>query len=58
MADSLREPWICKYLIETGENYGGRLMDVPLRDKKRKVQLVEVRNVYIVDIFIAKCVLE
>lgn len=42
MADTLREPWICSYLVETGEQYGGILSSVPFREKKKKVQLIEV----------------
>lgn len=42
MADTIREPWICGYLVETGEQYGGTLSSVPFREKKKKVQLIEV----------------
>lgn len=44
MADSLPEPWICAYLIDTAETFGGSLSNVPYREKKRKVQLVDVRR--------------
>ena len=43
MADSIRS-WICTYLIDTGETYGGSLADVPVWEKKKKVQLIEVRD--------------
>lgn len=43
MADSFRS-WICAYLIDIGETYGGNLSDAPYWEKKKKVQLVEVRN--------------
>ncbi|KIM83236.1 hypothetical protein PILCRDRAFT_819474 [Piloderma croceum F 1598] len=40
MADSFRS-WICAYLIDIGETYGGNLSDAPYWEKKKKVQLVE-----------------
>jgi hypothetical protein len=41
MADSIRS-WICAYLIDIGETYGGNLSDAPFWEKKKKVQIVEV----------------
>lgn len=40
MADSIN-PWISAYLISIAEEYGGTLVNVPVKPKK-KVQLVEV----------------
>ena len=43
MADSIRS-WICAYLIDIGETYGGNLSDALFWEKKKKVQIVEVRS--------------
>lgn len=42
MADSIREPWICAYLIDMGEKYGANLHDAPYFERKKKAQLIEV----------------
>ncbi|KAI6002731.1 hypothetical protein EDD15DRAFT_2465522 [Pisolithus albus] len=41
MADSIPSSWICDYLIEIAERHGGQLGDVPLCNKKKRVQLTE-----------------
>lgn len=42
MANSMGDAWICGYLIDVGERVGGALTKEPYRDKKKKVQLIEV----------------
>lgn len=45
MANSLGEAWICAYLIDVGERYNGSLTKEQYRDKRKKVQLIEVRYI-------------
>lgn len=37
------EAWICAYLIDVGERFEGSLTNEPYREKKKIVQLIEVR---------------
>ena len=41
MAQSL-QPWICTYLINVAETYGGDLIQVPVEKGKKIVQVVQV----------------
>ena len=43
MAQSL-QPWICTYLINVAETYGGDLIQVPVEKGKKIVQVVQVRQ--------------
>jgi hypothetical protein len=47
MAESLR-PWLVEYLVGIGERFGGNLTGLPLHEKKKKVQLVEVRRTFVI----------
>jgi hypothetical protein len=47
MAESIRS-WLAAYLVGIGENFGGNLTSVPLHEKKKKVQLVEVRRTFVI----------
>jgi hypothetical protein len=38
------KPWIVKYLLDTAEQYGAQLYKVPVEQKGKKVQLVQVRK--------------
>ncbi|KAH7888725.1 hypothetical protein F5I97DRAFT_1854917 [Phlebopus sp. FC_14] len=41
MADSIPLPWIRDYLIEVAETYGEKLYNVPLFNKRKRVQLTD-----------------
>jgi hypothetical protein len=43
MADSLT-PWLFVYLLTAAETYGAQISNIPLHDKKKKVQITEVSN--------------
>lgn len=43
---NLLQPWICTYLIDVAETYGGNLTSVPLAEKNKKVQAIKVRAVF------------
>ncbi|KAF8197926.1 hypothetical protein BJ912DRAFT_50181 [Pholiota molesta] len=40
MADSLT-PWLFVYLLNAAETYGAQISNIPLHDKKKKVQITE-----------------
>lgn len=44
MAESIPAAWISDYVIDAAETYGGQLYDVPPFIKKKRVQLIEVKN--------------
>ena len=44
MAESIPAAWISDYVIDAAETYGGQLYDVLPFIKKKRVQLIEVKN--------------
>jgi hypothetical protein len=46
MADSIL-PWISDHLIGIGEECGANISSIPLFEKKKKVQLVEVSWIFL-----------
>lgn len=44
MSESMSSPWIRDYLIDVAETYGAQLYNAPVSEKKKRVQLTDVRS--------------